>query len=169
MAAGIAPGLKRRFAAEAWGHIIKAKEWQDAREEAKAKIDLTGTFDIQGYDHDEKIIVAARENARLAGVEQLIHFQKRGIEQLSHAKRYGFIVTNPPYGERVEEENLPYLYKTLGERFKALEDWSLYLITAYEQAERDLQLKAAKNRKVYNGMLKAYFLQFPGAKPGRPA
>jgi putative N6-adenine-specific DNA methylase len=169
MAAGIAPGLKRSFAAEAWEHLIKAKEWQDARAEAQAKIDLTGAFDIQGYDHDEKIIAAARENARLAGVEQLIHFQTRGIEQLSHAKRYGFIVTNPPYGERVEEENLPYLYKTLGECFKALEDWSLYLITAYEQAERDLQFKAAKNRKVYNGMLKAYFLQFPGAKPGRPA
>ncbi len=122
--------------------------------------------DIQGYDIDENVIAAAKENARLAGVERLIHFQKRDVAQLSHRKKYGFIITNPPYGERMEEkENLPGLYRALGDRVKALDSWSLYLVTAYGQAESALGLKAAKNRKVYNGMLKAYFYQFPGPKP----
>ena len=120
--------------------------------------------DIQGYDIDEKVIAAARENARLAGVEGLIHFQRRGIEQLSHAGKYGFIVTNPPYGERVGED-LPQIYAALGQRFRALDDWSLYMISAYEQAERDMGIRAVKNRKIYNGMIKTYFYQFPGHKP----
>ena len=112
------------------------------------------------------MVSIARENARLAGVDKLIHFQKRGVDQLSHSKKYGFIVTNPPYGERLEEkQNLPALYRVIGERFKSLDSWSLYLITAYEQAENALGLKAAKNRKIYNGMMKTYFYQFPGPKP----
>ena len=122
--------------------------------------------DIQGYDIDDTMVSIARENARLAGVDKLIHFQKRGVDQLSHSKKYGFIVTNPPYGERLEEkQNLPALYRVIGERFKSLDSWSLYLITAYEQAENALGLKAAKNRKIYNGMMKTYFYQFPGPKP----
>ncbi|MCL2717684.1 MAG: class I SAM-dependent RNA methyltransferase [Lachnospiraceae bacterium] len=166
IAAGIAPGVSRSFTAETWPNLIPPSEWRDIRDEALENENPDVQVDIQGYDLDEKIVAAARENARLAGVENLIHFQKRGIDELSHAKKYGFIITNPPYGERIEEkENLPYLYKTLGERFKALDDWSLYMITAYEQAEHDMKCKADKNRKIYNGMMKAYFYQFPGPKP----
>lgn len=129
-------------------------------------IDFDVDTDIQGYDIDDGVVSVARENARLAGVDHMIHFQKRGVDRLSHSKRYGFIVTNPPYGERMEEkENLPALYQMIGERYRALDSWSLYLITAYEQAETALGLKAAKNRKIYNGMMKAYFYQFPGPKP----
>ena len=96
----------------------------------------------------------------------MIHFQKRGVEDLSHAKKYGFIITNPPYGERMEEkENLPALYRALGERYRNLDAWSLYMVTAYENAERFIGRKADKNRKVYNGMIKAYFYQFMGPKP----
>lgn len=87
---------------------------------------------------------------------------------MSHAKKYGFIITNPPYGERLEDkENLPALYRTIGERFQALDSWSLYLITGYEQAETALGIRSAKNRKIYNGMMKTYFYQFPGPKPPR--
>ena len=83
-------------------------------------------------------------------------------------KKYGFIITNPPYGERIEEKkNLPALYKTIGERFKALDSWSMYLITAYEDAERYIGRKADKNRKIYNGMMKTYYYQFMGPKPPR--
>lgn len=122
--------------------------------------------DIQGYDIDEKMVAIARENAKLAGVESMIHFQQRGIDRLSHSKKYGFIITNPPYGERIEEKkNLPSLYRMIGERYKALDSWSMYLITAYEEAESVMGLKAAKNRKIYNGMMKTYFYQFPGPKP----
>ena len=88
------------------------------------------------------------------------------MSALSHPKKYGFIITNPPYGERIEEkENLPALYKEIGERFRALDSWSLYMITAYEEAERYVGRKADKNRKIYNGMMKTYFYQFMGPKP----
>lgn len=166
MAAGIAPGMDRSFTAEEWRHLIPARQWYDAVEEAREQITLDVDTDIQGYDIDDAMVSIARENARLAGVDRMIHFQKRGVDQLSHSKKYGFLVTNPPYGERLEEKkNLPALYKVIGERFKALDSWSMYLITAYEQAESCLGLKAAKNRKIYNGMLKTYFYQFPGPKP----
>lgn len=166
MAANMAPGRKRSFTAMTWPHLIEKNEWTDAREEADDLVRADIETDIQGYDIDEKMIEIARANARLAGVEQLIHFQKRGIDGLSHSKKYGFVITNPPYGERLEEkEKLPELYHTLGERFRALDAWSLYLITAYEGAEEAMGMKAAKNRKIYNGMMKTYFYQFPGPKP----
>lgn len=168
MAANMAPGMHRHFTAEQWQHIVGESYWKDAVEEAQEMINLNIETDIQGYDIDEKMVASARENARLAGVEKLIHFQKRSVDQMSHSKKYGFVITNPPYGERIEEkENLPILYKTIGERFRGLEDWSLYMITAYEQAENAMGIKAAKNRKIYNGMMKTYFYQFPGKKPPR--
>ena len=168
MAAGIAPGMNREFTAEKWNHLILSKEWYDAVDEAREQINLKIDTDIQGYDIDEKMVAIARENAKLAGVDSLIHFQKRGIDQLSHSKKYGFVITNPPYGERIEEKkNLPALYRMIGEKFQALDSWSLYLITAYDKAQEDMGLKAAKNRKIYNGMMKTYFYQFPGPKPPR--
>lgn len=166
MAANMAPGMSRSFTADTWQHLIPAKEWQDVKEEAKEMVNLSVDTDIQGYDIDEKMVAISRENAKLAGVDSLIHFQQREVAKLSHSKRYGFIITNPPYGERMEEKkDLPLLYSTLGERYKALCDWSLYVITAYEKAQENIGLKAAKNRKIYNGMMKTYFYQFPGAKP----
>lgn len=166
IAANIAPGMKRAFTAESWRHLISKKEWTDSREEAEELILPADKCDIQGYDIDDKMVEISRANARLAGVEHMIHFQRRGIDQLSHSKKYGFIITNPPYGERMEErENLPALYRMIGDRFQELDSWSLYLLTAYEKAEEDMNLKAAKNRKIYNGMLKTYFYQFPGPKP----
>ena len=166
MAAHIAPGMNRSFTAEKWTHLIPPKEWYDAVDEAREQITLDRDTDIQGYDIDDAMVSIARENAKLAGVEHMIHFQKRSVDQLSHNKKYGFIITNPPYGERIEEKkNLPALYQTIGERFKALDSWSLYLITAYEKAEEAMGIKAVKNRKIYNGMMKTYFYQFPGPKP----
>lgn len=168
MAANIAPGMNREFTSEGWQHLIPAKEWYDAIDEAGDMITMDVETDIQGYDIDESMVEIARENAKLAGVETLIHFQRRGVDQMSHAKKYGFIITNPPYGERLEDkENLPALYRTIGERFQALDSWSLYLITGYEQAEGALGIRSAKNRKIYNGMMKTYFYQFPGPKPPR--
>ncbi len=168
MAANVAPGMNRSFQAEAWEHVITRKEWYDCVDEANEFVDFSDMPDIQGYDIDGKMIYAARENAKLAGVEKYIHFQKRGVEQLSHPKKYGFIITNPPYGERLEEkEALPAIYSTLGERFRALDDWSLYMITSYDAAQQQIGRKADKNRKIYNGMMKTYFYQFMGPKPPR--
>ncbi len=166
MAAGIAPGMNRRFTAGDWPHIVSPGKWEDALEEAREMVDLSVTPDIQGYDIDEQVIAVARQNARLAGVEGLIHFQRRDVADLSHSRKYGFIITNPPYGERMQErEELPALYSSLGERFRALDSWSLYLITSFEETERYIGRKADKNRKLYNGMIRTYYYQFSGPRP----
>ena len=168
IAANMAPGMNRSFLSESWTNLIPKKCWYDAIDEATEMVDDTVKVDIQGYDIDGEVIKAARENAERAGVDHMIHFQERAVAQLSHPKKYGFIITNPPYVERIEEKkNLPALYKTIGERFKALDSWSMYLITAYEDAERYIGRKADKNRKIYNGMMKTYYYQFMGPKPPR--
>ena len=173
MAANMAPGMNREFSAMEWGHVAGKRIWYDTLEEAREMVDLTVETDIQGFDIDESALAAARENARLAGVDSMIHFQRRGVDMLSHGKKYGFIITNPPYGERLEEADLPSLYTALGERFALLDSWSLYMISSYEHVERDMRRKADKNRKIYNGMMKAYYYQYigpkPPARPKRPA
>ena len=166
MAANMAPGMNREFLAEDWKNIIPRKYWYEAMDEANDLVDTSVQVDIQGYDIDGDIIRAARANAKAAGVDHMIHFQQRSVADLSHPKKYGFLITNPPYGERIEEKkNLPELYKTIGERFAALDSWSAYLITSYEEAEKYIGRKADKNRKIYNGMMKTYFYQFLGPKP----
>ncbi|WP_026667175.1 THUMP domain-containing class I SAM-dependent RNA methyltransferase [Butyrivibrio sp. AE2005] len=168
MAANIAPGMNRNFTAESWTHLITPQNWKDVREEAQEEIITDIDVDIQGYDLEPEMVEIARINAKKAGVENMIHFQARDIADLSHRKKYGFIITNPPYGERIgEKEILPQLYKTIGERYKSLDAWSMYLITGYEQAEKYIGKKADKNRKIYNGMIKTYFYQFMGPKPPR--
>lgn len=167
MAANMAPGMNRSFLAESWTHIIPKKEWYACMDEAAELVDFSQMPDIQGYDIDDEMVRIARENAKLAGVEQYIHFQRRGIEALSHPKKYGFIITNPPYGERLEDKNtIASIYRTLGERYRQLDSWSLYMITSYEDAQQMIGRKADKNRKIYNGMLKTYYYQFMGPKPG---
>ena len=166
MAANMAPGMNREFLAEEWKNLIPKKCWYEAMDEANDLVKDDISVDIQGYDIDGEIVRAARANAAAAGVDHLIHFQQRPVSQLSHPKKYGFLITNPPYGERIEDKkNLPELYKTIGERFAALDSWSAYIITAYEDTERYFGRKADKNRKIYNGMIKTYFYQFIGHKP----
>lgn len=168
MAAGMAPGMNREFLSENWNHLLPKKIWYDVIDEANDLVNLTVTPDIQGYDLDGEMVAIARENAKMAGVDKLIHFQQRGVDQLSHPKKYGFLITNPPYGERLEDKkDLPALYKTIGKRYQALDSWSMYLITAYDRAENDIGRKADKNRKIYNGMMKTYFYQYMGPKPPR--
>jgi putative N6-adenine-specific DNA methylase len=168
MAANIAPGMNRSFLAEDWKNLIPRKCWYEAMDEADELVDREASADIQGYDIDGEIIRAARANAERAGVDHLIHFQQRPVSQLSHPKKYGFLITNPPYGERLEEKAaLPAIYRELGERFAALDSWSAYVITSFEDAEKYIGRKADKNRKIYNGMLKTYFYQFSGPKPPR--
>ncbi|MEG0813326.1 MAG: class I SAM-dependent RNA methyltransferase [Clostridium sp.] len=168
IAANMAPGMNRSFLSEEWSNLIPKKHWYDAMDEADEMVDCSVEVDIQGYDIDAEIIKAARENAKKAGVDHMIHFQQREVKDLSHPKKYGFIITNPPYGERIEEKkDLPALYTQIGERFRALDSWSMYLITSYEDTERCIGRKADKNRKIYNGMMKTYYYQFMGPKPPR--
>lgn len=168
MAANMAPGVNRSFAAEEWKNLVERKLWYEAVTEANDLLDDGIETDIQGYDIDPAMVKAARENAREAGVDHLIHFQARPVSELRHPKKYGFVVTNPPYGERLEEkEALPALYREIGEAFERLDSWSMYLITGFEDAERYIGRRADRNRKIYNGMLKTYFYQFLGPRPPR--
>ena len=166
IAANVAPGMNRDFTAEEWTNLIDRKLWYECVKEAEDMIDTTVKVDIQGYDIDGDVIKAARENAKRAGVEHMIHFQQRAVADLSHPKKYGFIITNPPYGERLEDKaDLPELYTQLGQAYQRLDSWSMFLITSYTDTEKYIGRKADKNRKIYNGMLKTYFYQFLGPKP----
>ena len=166
IAANIAPGMNRDFTAEEWTNLIDRKLWYECVKEAEDMIDTTVKVDIQGYDIDGDVIKAARENAKRAGVEHMIHFQQRAVADLSHPKKYGFIITNPPYGERLEDKaDLPELYTQIGQAYQRLDSWSMFLITSYTDTEKYIGRKADKNRKIYNGMLKTYFYQFLGPKP----
>lgn len=166
MAANIAPGMNRSFLSQGWNNLISKKDWSETFEEAAELVDKGIETDIQGYDIDPAAVKMARENAKRAGVEELIHLQARPVKELSHSGKYGFIITNPPYGERLEDKkDLPKLYSELGGRFAGLDTWSMYVITAYDQAEKYIGRKADKNRKIYNGMIKTYFYQFMGPKP----
>ena len=214
ISANIAPGLAREFTAQSWTNLIPETLWEEVRQELREEIDLTVPCDLQGYDIDRDAIYAARENAKLAGVERMIHFQVRPVNELSHAKPNGFLITNPPYGERLmpagrtenrkkedrmqfppgrpqaasdrthpgkgtvageaagrltpdEAQELQALYRTLGERYRALDAWSMYVITSYEDAEKALGITAAKKRKIYNGMIRTNYYSFPGPKPVR--
>lgn len=166
MAAGMAPGMNRDFTAQNWYNVIPKRSWYEGYDEARSLVKSDVRTDIQGSDIDGQIIKAARENAANAGVEKLIHFQQKSVDMVSHAKKYGFIITNPPYGERLEErENLPQIYGALGNLYQKLDSWSAYVITSYDKAQESMGVTATKNRKIYNGMLKTYFYQFIGPKP----
>jgi len=166
--ANIAPGMDRDFTAAEWVKIGNKRMWYETIDEAHDMIDNDVKMNIQGYDLDGDIVKCAMENARCAGVDKHIHFQQRNVKDLSNPKKYGFVMTNPPYGERLEEkEALPELYRTIGEAYRNLDSWSMFLITSYKDAEKYIGRKADKNRKIYNGMIKSYFYQFMGPKPPR--
>jgi len=164
--ANIAPGIKRNFLAESWRNLFNDNMWKMARDEANDLIKKDIEMSIQGFDKDGEIIKVARINAKNAGVDKFIHFQQRELAELTSNKKYGFIITNPPYGERLEEKSkLPELYKEIGRVFGKLDTWSYFIITAYEEAQKYIGRVADKNRKVYNGMIKTYFYQYMGPKP----
>ncbi len=166
IACNIAPGLNRNFTAQQWSNIIRGDIWDEVREESRESIDLSVETDIQGYDIDGDIIKAARDNAALAGVSDKIHFQRRPVAELHHPKKYGFLITNPPYGERLgDKEEMAKLYRELADSYKGLDSWSAYIITGYDEVEKIMGRKADKNRKIYNGMMKTYYYQFMGPRP----
>jgi len=166
MAAKIAPGMNRDFTAQEWLNLITKKTWYETMEEAQDLVERHADADIQGYDIDKDVLRVARENAKRAGVDHLIHFQQRSVSELRHPKKYGFLIMNPPYGERMEDKrDLPKLYEQIGEAYRNLDAWSLYIITGFEDTERYVGRKADKKRKIYNGMIKTDFYQFMGPKP----
>ena len=161
----MAPGLNREFISEKWRTLDK-KIWWDVRKDAFDKIDNDVKFKIYGYDIDEEVIKIARENAQIAGVDEYIEFNVKDATTFSSDVEYGFIVTNPPYGERLEDkETVQSLYKELGYKFRNLKNWSYYIITSYDDFEVEFGRQSDKKRKLYNGMLKTYLYQYIGKKP----
>jgi len=161
----LAPGRGRSFVSDNWRWIGR-KLWNGAKEEARSLERCDDALNIQGYDIDESALKVARINAKKAGLEDKLHFQKRDISELSSKEKYGFIVTNPPYGERLSDiKSVEGLYNEMGKVFSRLETWSFYIITSHEGFERFFGRRADKKRKLYNGMMKTDLYQFFGPKP----
>ena len=164
--ANIMPGINRNFQGEELSFISK-DDWIQARKEAIEK-ENQKEFKIYAYDIDPEMVKLAKSNAELAGVDHLIDFMKSDARKFHSTNEYGFIITNPPYGERMGEKEAVYeLYKDLGRVFRRIPTWSVYIISSLENVEELFEKKAAKKRKLYNGMLKSYYYQFPGPKPPR--
>ena len=167
MGMNMAPGMNRSFESEHWSNFLPKKAWYDTIDEANDLVNHDIEMDLQGYDKDPRMLKIARQNAQDAEVDHLIHFQQREVKDLRHPKPYGFIIANPPYGERLEDqETLPQLYTEMKEAFDRLDTWSKYVITSYEDTEKYLG-KPTKKRKVYNGMIRGEFYQYLGPKPPR--
>lgn len=171
IAMDMAPGMNREFTAENWGNLVPKKIWYEAAEEANDRLDETAEIHIQGYDINDEVLRMARANAELAGVAERIHFQQRDIRDFSTPKKYGFVISNPPYGERLStKEDMFELYRTIGRIMQENDTWSYFLLSGYEDAEKALAAggaakKPTKNRKIYNGMMKTYLYQYMGIKP----
>ncbi|MEW8956798.1 class I SAM-dependent RNA methyltransferase [Clostridium sp.] len=163
IAKNIAPGLNRSFVCETWPTMEK-DVWDQIREGARASIN-DKDMALLGYDIDSRVIRMARENARKAGVEEFITFQVMNFNDFSTKRNKGFIITNPPYGERIgEEKDIKELYEKLGLDYRRLKNWQFYILTSYDRFERLFGSKADKNRKLYNGRIQCYYYQYFGEK-----
>ena len=166
MAANIAPGMNRDFTAETWGNLVDKKCWYEAIDEANDLMDDSVEVDIQGYDLDPAMVKIARQNARDAGVDHMIHFQQRAVADLRHPKKYGFVITNPPYGERIgEAEAIKQIYKAYNKFLNDNKTWSLFMVTTDKECEEKILGRPAdRRRKLYNGMLKCQLFMYYGDK-----
>ena len=161
----IAPGMNRNFAAEEWPTVPKDL-WHEARRETHDLLDSNQALDLSGTDINPAAIKTARVNATEAGVEDLIHFQVRPFSELSSKKKYGKVICNPPYGERLGNQNeVENLYQEMGRIYKTFDTWSWYALTAHENFERLFGRKASKRRKLYNGNIKVHYYQYFGSLP----
>jgi putative N6-adenine-specific DNA methylase len=164
----IAPGLNRQFAAENWPNL-PSRLWQQAREEAESLIHRDLSLKIIGTDIDEEVLSLARYHARQAKVEKHIHFQRQPLAQIGSQAKYGWLITNPPYGERLGElKEAETLYQEMNVAFKNLDTWSFYILTSHPRFEQIFGRSADKKRKLYNGRIQCNFYQFFGPKPPRP-
>jgi len=163
----LAPGLRREFDAEKWP-AIPARLWREARQEAEDAALRRQELIIRGTDIDKEALSLARYHARLAGVENRIHWQQAPVAGLRARQKYGYIICNPPYGQRLEDmAAVKRLYREMGEVFKTLDTWSFYILTAHQDFERIFGRRADKKRKLYNGRIQCNYYQFFGPRPPR--
>ncbi|CCO08122.1 THUMP domain-containing class I SAM-dependent RNA methyltransferase [Desulforamulus hydrothermalis] len=169
MARNIAPGIGRQFAAEAWP-VIPKELWVNARKEALEQEKRELKLRLYGTDIDDQVLSLARYHAREAGVEDAVHFQRIPVAKVRSKQKYGFIVTNPPYGQRLgEAPEIEQLTRQLGETYRTLDTWSCFVISSFDQFERFFGRPADKKRKLYNGRVECQYYQYFGPRPPRPA
>ena len=163
------PGKSAGNDGSATAQFASAESFDRARKAAEqAVIREPMDLSIAGYDIDDEVLHMARANAKLAGVEEDIHFQRRDVADFSSPKKYGFVITNPPYGERLsDKDEMSELYETIGDRIRSDDTWSWFILSGYDEIEDKIRKKATKNRKIYNGMMKTYLYQYMGQKPPR--
>jgi putative N6-adenine-specific DNA methylase len=161
----IAPGLHRRFTAEAWRQT-PAAVWESARAEAKDRIDRAVELDLAGYDVDPAAVALAERHAREAGVEADLRFAVADLADLRLPPGAGELLCNPPYGERLGDvAAAEALYGHLGRLQRESPRWSFFVLTAHPDFERLFGRRATKARKVYNGRLECQYLQFFAREP----
>lgn len=165
IALNMAPGLNREFDAEKWCNIPKSI-WDREREFSRNVIKNDAEIRISGSDIDDKVMSLARYHAKRAGVLDKIHLQRLPMKDISSRYKYGFIVCNPPYGERIgEQREIGKLYKEMGNTFRKFDTWSYYIISSMLDFEKSFGRKADKKRKLYNGRLQCNLYQYFGEKP----
>ena len=167
MGLNVAPGINRDFASTRWAQIDR-KFWNDAVAEALDGQDSDSKLNISGFDTDAESLEMARYRAKLAGVEDQIHFGQRAFEDTVTDDEYGCIVTNPPYGERLPQDEQRTLYQQFPAVVQRLPTWSLFVITSVLELEKIVQKKATRRRKLFNGRLECTYFQYLGPRPPRP-
>ncbi|TAL30336.1 MAG: class I SAM-dependent RNA methyltransferase [Spirochaetes bacterium] len=161
-----APGIKRSFVAETWPHI-PGKIWKEAREEAR-DLERESEMNILASDSDWGVFKSARANAAHAGVDDAITFQHKPLAEFGSKKKFGCIVTNPPYGERMgDREAAEKLYREMGEVFARLDSWSYFILSSHDEFQKHFGKHSHKNRKLYNGRILCYLYQYFGPLPPR--
>lgn len=155
-----APGLLREFSGEKFPMLPK-KLWENAREEAKAKIITDSKFEAYASDIDDGVLDVAYENALRAGVEEYLNIFNADARKIEKLDRRGSVVCNPPYGERLmSEREVAELYAEIGKTFEKLYPWQVYVITSCENFERLYGRRADKVKRLYNGMIPCNLYQF---------
>lgn len=163
----IAPGFNRDFAFEAWPWVDKDLV-QSVRDEAERKANYDVNLDITGCDIDARMVDIAKKNAEEAGLVDMITFKQMRLQDLRTDKINGVIVSNPPYGERLlDDEAINVLYRDMGETFAPLKTWSKFILTSDENFEKKYGSLADKKRKLYNGTLKVDLYQYYGERVKR--
>ncbi|MBC2162999.1 THUMP domain-containing class I SAM-dependent RNA methyltransferase [Listeria booriae] len=163
----IAPGLRRNFVCETWDWML-ADVWEKARQEAEEAANYDQPLDILGTDIDHRMIEISKQNAFEAGLEDVIEFKQMQVVDFTTEKEYGVIVANPPYGERLEdEESVRELYREMRSVYRNMPTWSVYVLTSYEMFEEVYAKRATKKRKLYNGYLRTDLYQYWGPRPPR--
>ena len=160
-----APGISRNFLCEQWPQLTR-EHWKQSREEARDKALGKPKFPLQASDIDDRVVRLAQSNAIQAGIGGDIEFKTMDVLELKTSLQYGVVITNPPYGERLgDDESAAEIYDDMADAFEPLATWSIYVLTSHPGFERLFKRRAQRRRKLYNGRIECQYFQFLGPRP----